>query len=97
MTDIAILSPVERIARVLAAEERSPNGEGPDWSDGPVSTEVDALWHREAGRALAVLKTLREATPEMIDAGRAAGDDPAEIWSAMVRAAIEQRAAERAG
>lgn len=96
MTDIAILSPIERIARVLAAEERSPNGEGPDWSDGPVAPEVDALWHRETGRALAVLKTLREATPEMVEAGHAAGSDPAEIWSAMVRAAIAQRAGEPA-
>ena len=91
MTDVAVTSPIERIARVLAAEERSPNGEGPDWSDGAVASEVDAVWRHETGRALAVLKTLREATPEMIDAGRAAGDDPAEIWSAMVRAAIEQR------
>jgi hypothetical protein len=91
MTDIAITSPVERIARVLAAEALSPNGEGPDWSDGPIASEVDRTWRHETGRALAVLKTLREATQEMIDAGRGAGDDPAEIWSAMVRAAIDQR------
>lgn len=91
MTDIAITSPIERIARVLAAESRSPNGEGPGWSDGHVASEVDGAWRQETGRALAVLKTLREATQEMIDAGRSAGDDPAEIWSAMVRAAIDQR------
>ncbi len=41
-------------------------------------------------RDRAVLKTLREPTPEMVEAGHAAGSDPAEIWSAMVRAAIGQ-------
>ena len=98
MTDIAILSPVERIARVLAAQALSPNGEGPDWSErGAVSDQVDAVWRQEIDRAVAVLRTLREPTPEMVEAGRAAGSDPAEIWNLMVRAAVEQHAAELAG
>lgn len=89
MTDIAILSPVERIARVIAAEALSPNGEGPDWAGG-VSDAVESSWREEVPRAVAVLRTLREPTPEMVDAGRAAGGDPAEVWNAMVRAAIDQ-------
>lgn len=98
MTDIAVTSPVERIARVIAAEALSPNGEGPDWSErGAVSDQVDSVWRQEVDRALAVLRTLREATPEMVEAGRAAGSDPAEIWSAMVRAALDQHVAELAG
>lgn len=89
MTDIAVTSPIERIARVLAAEDLSINGEGDDASAG---TEVDAAWRDETARAIAVLKTLREPTPEMVEAGREAGGDPAETWSAMVRAALEQEA-----
>ena len=89
MTDIAILSPVERVARVIAAEALSPNGEGPDWAGG-VSDAVELSWRDEVPRAVAVLRTLREPTPEMVDAGREAGGDPAEVWNAMVRAAIGQ-------
>lgn len=89
MTDIAITSPLVRIARVLAAESLSSNAEGTEDSAGP---DVDWAWRGEIDRARAVLKTLREASPEMIDAGRAAGSDPAEIWNAMVRAAIDEQA-----
>jgi hypothetical protein len=88
MTDISVTSPVERIARVIAAEALSANGEGADASAGGM---VDAVWQEETARALAVLRTLREPTPEMVEAGRAAGGDPVEIWSAMVRAAIGQQ------
>lgn len=87
MTDISVTSPVERIARVIAAEALSINGEGQDAS---ASGEVDAVWPQEVNRAMAVLRTLREPTPEMVEAGRAAGSEPAEIWNAMVRAAIGQ-------
>lgn len=90
MTDIAVTSPVERIARVIAAEALSANAEGRDPSAGG---EVDAVWREEVPRAVAVLKTLREPTPEMIDAGRAAGGDPAQMWNAMVRAALETEGA----
>lgn len=87
MTDISVTSPVERIARVIAAEALSINGEGQDPSAGG---EVDAVWREEVNRAMAVLRTLREPTPEMVEAGRAVGSNPAEIWNAMVRAAIGQ-------
>lgn len=90
MTDISVTSPVERIARVLAAAGLSINAEGRDSSAGG---EVDMAWNNQANRALAILRTLREPTPEMVEAGRAAGNDPAEIWNAMVRAAIGQEEA----
>ena len=89
MTDISVTSPVERIARVLAAETLSINGEGDDAS---AASEIDATWFGQIDRAIAVLKTLREPTPEMVEAGREAGGDPAETWNAMVRAALEQEA-----
>ncbi len=89
MTDIAITSPIVRIARVLTAENLSANAEGSEQSAGG---DVDSAWEGEIDRARAVLKTLREPSPEMIEAGRAAGSDPAEIWSAMVRAAIDEAA-----
>ncbi|AQR73184.1 hypothetical protein [Sphingomonas sp. LM7] len=85
MTDISVTSPIERIARVIAAEALSINGDGQDPS---VGGAVDAVWEAEIGRATAVLRTLREPTAEMVEAGRAAGSDPAEIWNAMVRSAI---------
>ena len=86
MTDISVTSPLERIARVIAAEALSANGEGKDVS---AAGSVDVVWREEIPRATAVLKTLREPTPEMVDAGRAAGDNPAEMWNAMVRAALD--------
>lgn len=88
MTDISVTSPVERIARVIAADALSINGEGGDVS---VSGAVDAVWRQEVLRAMAVLRTLREPTPEMVEAGRNAGGDPAHVWNAMVRAAIGQQ------
>lgn len=87
MTDLSVTSPVERIARVIAAEALSINGEGEDVSAGGA---VDAVWEQEIPRAMAVLRTLREPTPEMVEAGRAAGGDPAQVWNAMVRAVIGQ-------
>lgn len=87
MTDIAITSPLVRVARVLTAENVSANAAGSQRSAGP---EVDSSWYDQLDRARAVLKTLREPSPEMIDAGNAAGSDPAEIWSAMIRVAIEE-------
>lgn len=97
MTDLSVTSPVERIARVIAAEVLSPNGEGREGTDRPVSEIVDDVWRREVDRALAVLRTLREPTPEMVEAGRAAGSNVAEIWSAMVRAAIDHHQASLLG
>ncbi|WP_188054858.1 MULTISPECIES: hypothetical protein [unclassified Sphingosinithalassobacter] len=91
MTDISVTSPIERVARVICAEARSPNGQtsnGGAAIAAAVSGQIDASWDQEVERAKAVLRTLREPTPEMVAAGRAAGSDPAEIWSAMVRAGL---------
>ena len=76
---ISELSAVERIARVLAAEQLSLNAEGYESSAGD---EVDAEWHLYIGRAVAVLKTLREPDIVMADAG-----DP-DVWRTMVEAAL---------
>ena len=90
MTDTATTSAVTRIARVIAAVPLSPNAEGPQGSDRAVSDAVDDAWNDEVDRAVAVLRTLREPTQAMVEAGRTAGGDPAEVWSAMVRAAIDE-------
>lgn len=76
---ISELSAVERVARVLAAEQLSINAEGYEASAGD---EVDAEWHLYIGRAIAVLKTLREPDIVMADAGNP------DIWRAMVEAAL---------
>ena len=89
MTDVSVTSPIERIARVIAAEMVSPNGEAAEGPDEPVSVIVERIWRAEVERAVAILHTLREPTREMVAAGREAGDDPALIWNAMVRAALE--------
>jgi len=93
MTDIAVTSPVERIARVIAAEMVSPNGEAYEAPDEPVSVIVERIWRAEVQRAVAILHTLREPTQAMVAAGREAGSDPAEIWCAMVRAALDDTVA----
>ena len=95
MTDIALTPAAERIARVITAVPLSPNGEGPSGTDRAVADEVDAHWREALSRAEAVLRTLREPTQAMVEAGRSAGSDPAQIWSAMVRAAITEPARER--
>lgn len=95
MTDISVTSPVERIARVIAAEMVSPNGEAAEGPDEPVSVVVERIWRAEIGRAVAILHTLREPTREMVEAGHAAGGDPAAMWNAMVRAALDQQAMAR--
>jgi hypothetical protein len=80
---ISELSAIERIARVLAAEELSINGEGYEAS---VAPEVDAEWFNYRARAVAVLKTLRE--PDIVMAN--AGD--VEVWHRMVEAALDDYA-----
>jgi hypothetical protein len=93
MSDLAVTSPVERIARVLSAAMLSPNGDDLGSAERPVSDQVEARWHDQVGHALAILRTLREPTAEMVEAGHAAGNDPVEIWNAMVRAALESHTA----
>jgi len=78
--DIANTAPIERIARVFAGHALSENADGEMASAGEA---VDALWPEYAGAALAVLRTLREPSANMVAAGNAA------IWEKMVLAAIE--------
>jgi hypothetical protein len=70
---------VQRIARVLAGQRLSANAKGNDLSAG---REVDAAWPEHVDDALAVLKTLREPDQRMAAAGSA------EVWEAMVEAAL---------
>jgi hypothetical protein len=76
---ISELSAIERIARVLAAEQLSINAEGYETS---VADEVDAEWFAYRARAVAVLKTLREPDIVMANAGNV------DVWSRMIEAAI---------
>ncbi|GGO97697.1 hypothetical protein [Stakelama pacifica] len=93
MTDIAITHPVERIARVLCAQDYSEKGEGLGSGRGAaisaaVSSHCDHGWREEIVRAAEVLRTLREPTEDMVKAGEAAGGGAADVWNAMVRSAL---------
>jgi hypothetical protein len=81
---------VERVARVLAGQQYSRNahGEAPDGTS--ASDLVDLHWRDHVDDALAVLRTLRGPDAEMCAAGAAAAGDPAMMWDAMVRAAINE-------
>jgi len=79
--DIATSPAVERIARVLAAFAISANAEGFEESASP---EIDHAWKDHLPAALAVLKTLREPSRAMAEAG-----DPS-IWERMILTAIEE-------
>lgn len=70
---------IERIARVLAGQRISANGDGGNPS---VGDAVDAAWHHHVDDAVAVLKTLREPDAAMAAAGDAA------VWERMVLAAL---------
>jgi hypothetical protein len=72
---------VERIARVLAGQRLSANGEG---SNDHAATAVDDAWPDHVEDAVAVLRTLREPDARMAEAG-----DPA-VWEKMVRAALPE-------
>lgn len=78
--DCAATSPVERVARTLAGHELSRNGEG---DLGSAAEAVNALWPDYSAAALAVLRTLREPSGQMLLVG------DAEVWDRMIRAAIE--------
>jgi hypothetical protein len=79
--DVATTSLVERIARVLAARRLSWNAEGGDPS---AAGHVDALWPEHRDDALAILRTIREASPVMAAEGDAA------LWERMVLAALAE-------
>ena len=57
---------VERIARVLAGFRLSANADGAECS---AAESVDALWPAHREEAVAIMKTLREPSPTMIEAG----------------------------
>jgi hypothetical protein len=79
--DISTQTAAERIARVLAGQRISANGEGDEES---ASAEVENSWKDYLMDAAAVLRTLREPDAAMAAAGDAA------IWERMILVAIEQ-------
>jgi hypothetical protein len=79
MVEIAHMSMVERIARVLAGTAHSSNAEGSDPSAGE---KIDLVWREHVDQARAVLHTMREP-----DQAAAAAGDP-ETWQRMVEASI---------
>ena len=79
--DVSRGTVVERIARVLAGQRLSLNGDGDHVSAGEL---VDATWRDHRDDALAVLRTLREPDGAMARAG-----DP-RVWEAIVLAALAE-------
>jgi len=79
--DVATSTAAERIARVLAAQAISANAEG---FEEQASLEVDGSWKDHLPAAVAVLKTLREPSRAMAEAGDVA------VWERMVLVAIEE-------
>ncbi len=71
---------VERIARVLAGRQLSGNAQGLERHAG---TSVDMEWKDRLPDALAILRTMREPDAKM------AGTGDADVWRAMVTAAID--------
>jgi hypothetical protein len=69
------------VARVLAGQRISANGEGDSRS---AADAVDAAWRDYVDDAMAVLRTLREPDERMAAAG-----DPA-VWERMVLAALPE-------
>ncbi len=57
---------VERIARVIAGYRLSANADGAEYS---AADSVDALWAAHQGEAVAILKSLREPSPTMLESG----------------------------
>ena len=72
---------VERVARVLAGQRISLNGNGDSRS---ADDQVDAMWRDYVDDAMAVLRTLREPDERMAAAG-----DPA-VWERMILAALPE-------
>lgn len=81
--DVASTALAERIARALAGLDHSANGEGVEQS---ASTSVDETWRSYLEQADAILRTIREPSEAMAQAG-----DP-RVWAAMIEAALDERA-----
>ena len=78
---VSHLSAVERIARVLAGQQLSINGDGLEAS---AAGEVDRSWNAHIDDAVAVLRTLREPDVVMANAG------DADVWTRMIEAALAE-------
>jgi hypothetical protein len=81
---VSSMDVVERIARVIAGRVLSINAEGEDAS---ASDEVDRAWPDYRADAIAILHTLREPDPAMVQAG------DVETWRRMVEMALSEAAA----
>ena len=57
---------VERIARVIAGYRLSANADGAECS---AAASVDGLWAAYQDEAVAILKSLREPSPNMVESG----------------------------
>jgi hypothetical protein len=79
--DTAQGSAVERIARVLAGQRISVNGDGDMESAAP---RVDDAWKDYRDDAIAVLHTLRAPSSAMAAAGDVA------VWERMILAALDE-------
>ncbi|MBR0551685.1 hypothetical protein [Stakelama marina] len=93
MTDLSVTQPVERIARVLCAQDFNEKGEkvGPGRGaamSAAVSSHCDRAWQDEIVRAAEVLRTIREPTEEMARVGDSTEGSAADKWNAMVRVAL---------
>jgi hypothetical protein len=82
--DLATTDPIERIARVLAAQRLSVNADGEHLH---AADAVDRSWGDYRDDAVAVLKTLRDPNAAMERAGDAA------VWQRMIAAALGEEAA----
>lgn len=79
--NVSVTLVVERIARVLAGQRLSVNGEGGLPS---AALDVDLEWADHVDTALAVLRTLREPDATMVRVGDLA------IWQRMIEAALQE-------
>jgi hypothetical protein len=79
--EISKTGPIERIARVLAAQSISLNADG---SKPSAAGEIDSNWADRRDDAIAVLRTLRAPDERMAAVG-----DPA-VWERMIAAALDE-------
>lgn len=77
--NLATTDPIERIARVLAAQRLSANADG---GDPHAADAVNRSWQDYTDDAIAVLKTLRDPDARMERAGDTA------IWQRMIAVAL---------
>jgi hypothetical protein len=81
--EISKTRPIERIARVLAAQSISVNADG---SEPSAAREIGANWADRRDDAIAVLRTLRVPDERMAAMGDLA------VWERMIAAALGEEA-----